>query len=269
MSFRILFIIPAVLFVPLTLLSQENEALNLYKGIITDTSGQGIPESHVINISANLGTTSDRLGRFEINANAGDSIRISNLAYKDTLVIATDNSRDIIIKLSLRKYPIKELKVFSWGSDYGDFKRAFLALPSEPNLSEKLNLPVRKGSDVPFWLEKDKISNPVLLLTNPVSFLYYNLSRYEKSARKVYELGLEKDERDRFNFLVGRNNIARITGFTGAMLDSFLIFLNTGIQAGPGNTEYEIIREIHSCLSRFSTLKKMEQVGDTLVIRAN
>lgn len=123
-------------------------------------------------------------------------------------------------------------------------KRAFLAMPSEENLQDKLGLPKADPDAIPFYLDEEKIKSPGFAIRSPVSFLYHNFNKFEKSRRKVYQLNQTKSKRESFYTIVNRKKVAELTQLEEKELEDFWIYLNKNLSCDINCTEYEIITEI-------------------------
>lgn len=225
-------------------LSQNNNKIFRLSGIIYDEEFNPLISAHVINLSSKQIDITDSDGVFQIKIKSGDSILIKNISYRDTIIRIGNPVMIYTIKLKKEIYPINELRVFKWGSTYHDMKRAFLAMPSEVNLQDKLGLSKSDPDAIPFYLDEEKIKSPGFAVKSPVSFLYYNFNKFEKSRRRVYRLNETKSRREAFYLIVNRKRVAEITGLENTELKDFWIYLNEHISCDINCTEYEIITEI-------------------------
>jgi len=223
----------------------------IVQGRICRTDGNGIQSTHVINFSRNSAAITDSAGYFSLRAIPGDSVVLFHIAFHDTSLVWPFSGNLVYLVMKEKKYRIPELKIFPWGNSYSDFKTAFLALPLEKTLAEQLRLPVQTDDAIPFWLDRERVSNPVLLLTSPISYLYYNLNKKEKSALKVYELQKLKPQLAAYEEIYNRNNLMQITGLSDTAIDSFMVFLNIRKKNGPGSKEIEIVEEVKRCFELY------------------
>ncbi len=143
----------------------------------------------------------------------GDSLWIKNIAFSDTIVVINNPRLFYIIQMKKQTYPVKEVKIFEWGSTYEDFKQAFLALKPEKGLQEKLGLPIADPDAIPYDLDEEYIKSLGFAITSPISYFYQNFSKYEKSKRKLYRLEITKEKREVFRRIVSRENISELTGW--------------------------------------------------------
>jgi hypothetical protein len=189
-------------------------------------------------------TISDTLGVFRIRVLEGDTLLIKNISFHDSLVAIGAPQMIYTIRLRRKIHPIGELKIFPWGSNYEDMKRAFLAMPDEPDIGEKIGLPEGDPDAVPFYLDENEIKSLEFAVKSPVSFLYYNLNKFERSRRKVYRLNKDKRKLDFYRSVFNREQVAALTNLREEGLESFWVYINENIQCDGNCTEYEILNEI-------------------------
>jgi hypothetical protein len=234
-------------------LSQNPDSLKIFTGSIYDFQENPLPFSHVINLQTKSGTTTDSSGFFQIKAKFGDILLVKNLAFIDTSIIIGDPNNLTYIQLSQRKYSIPEVKIFEWGSTYGDFKQALLKMPMKENLAEKLHLPTQDPNIIPYYLNSELLSSAGFLFISPIDFLYQNLNKTEISRRKVYELIKNKEMIDNYNNIYSYENISSITGLKDQELFDFLAWLETRFECDYHCSEMQIITEL---LNRWKNYKE-------------
>lgn len=235
-------------------LSQDNNKIFRLSGIVYDEEFNPIISAHVINLRSRQIDITDGNGVFQIIIKTGDSILIKNISYRDTIIRIGNPVMIYTIRLKKEIYPINELRVFKWGSTYQDMKRAFLAIPSAENLQDKLGLPKADPDAIPFYLDEEKIKSLGFAIKSPISFLYHNFNKFEKSRRKVYQLNKTQSGRNAFYALVNKEKVAELTKLKKPELEDFWIYLNDHFSCGINCTEYEIITEI---LELYENWKKL------------
>ncbi len=225
--------------------SQENDSILLLEAVICDQDRIPLPATTVIDITSGHYSVCDSSGRFLLHAYRGDSLIIRNLSCVNKIMQAEQVLMMDTVILKTRIYALKEIRVFDWGSTYADMKNKMKSLPTEQTTGEKLGLPVQKGNPVPNYRNENFLKNPLAAYTNPVDFLYYNLSKKEKSVRKVMEFKRNEDKFRNFENVYNRENVAAITALTGTRLDSFMVFLNLNFRCDMNCPEFEIRNEIY------------------------
>lgn len=228
-----------------TVHGQHNGNDSIFYGFILTEEFEPVPNTHIINLRKGTGTVSDKIGFFKIHAVNGDYLLIKNIIFGDTIIKVMDYKAGMILKVSEKKYSIDELKVFRWGTSYDDFKKAFLTLEPEEDLTEKLGFKHPDPDFLPFYMDEDKVKKLVNLRKSPISYIYYNLSRRERIIRKAIKYERTRKNRDYVNNILTRENIASITGYNGQELEDFLLYLNDNFRCDHTCKEFEIINEIY------------------------
>ena len=246
MKKRSLFILVFMLIISCRLWSQEKDSLYQVRGFLYDSVFHPVVSAHIVNLNRGNLDISDSLGIFSIKARKGDSLYISNLGFNDT-VIAVRNP-EMIYSLRLREkiHPIGEVKIFTWGSTYEDLKRAVIEMPHQQSLQEKLGLPQADPDAIPFYLDEKAIKSAAFAITSPVSFLYYNLNKQERSRRKIYRLKKNRKSIDDFNSVFNRQKVGELTGLKAEELEKFWFYLNSRFICNENCSEISILEEIMS-----------------------
>jgi hypothetical protein len=225
---------------------QTGDSAFMLTGIIYDESFRPVQSTHVINMDTRAGVVSDSLGIFRIPARVGDTLLFSNIAFRDTLVSARRFSGNPVIQLRRAYYTLLEARIYPWGATYGDFRKAIIEMPNRQSLGESLGLPRADPDYITFNMDEDFLKSPVFLLTSPVSFLYYNLSRKEKSRRAVYWYEKNREKHEVFDTLTGPENISEITGLSGDDLLEFMAYLFQNMGCDFSCSEFQILQEIYN-----------------------
>jgi len=247
MSARVLLVFGLVLQlsgVPVS--AHGTDSTYLLTGIVYDESFHPLPASHVINMVSHQGDVTDSLGIFSLRVHATDTLLIRNIAFRDTLVSARYVTVHPQIRLHRRFYPLQEATIFEWGSTYEDFRDAMIQMPNQQTLGESIGLPRQDPDYVPFDMDPKAVKSPLLLITAPVSFFYYNFNKQAKSARKVYWLNKNQDKIKLFEQIISGENLSSITGLTGNELMEFQSFLNEKLKCDFNCTEFQIYSEIYA-----------------------
>jgi hypothetical protein len=231
----------AVSFLP----AQNYETRYILRGQIVDSvSGTGIAYVQIFNESTRMLMVSDTMGYFEINVKGNDSLVFLCLGYLGKVYIVRDFNtyRVQIIKLAPYPYPIEEVSISRY-RDYNQFKHEFL-LAEPKKRFEITGVPKPKYQDIPVLLDTNYIRSSEFLVFHPISFLYYNLSKEEKSKRKVYYLERQQREQVVIDKKYNRDLIEKMTGLTGEEITKFMWFCNFSHQFLYEASELEIIQKI-------------------------
>lgn len=228
------------------LAGQAGDSLFILTGFVYDGMYRPVPATHVININSGAGDVTDTLGIFRLPVTIHDTLYFRNIVYRDTLVPAAMIYPKKYVRVQERYHAIPEARIFSWGNSYEDFREAFINLPPLISLGEKLGLPRQDPDYIPLEMNEEKVRSVGFLLTSPVSFFYHNLSRKQRSARRLFMMERNAEEMDAFEEILSRSNISSITGLNGEELDGFMLFLNERIRCDYRCAELQIYTEIHS-----------------------
>ncbi len=258
MSFRgVLFAAIQLMLIQVSLTARQPDSLMLVTGIVYNPAFQPLPASHVINLSTREGDITDSLGMFQLHAYPADTLLILNISYKDTMVTAARIRAQPQIRLQDRYYALEEARIFEWGSTYGDFKEAIVQMPNRQTLGESMGLPRQDPDYVPLEMDPKAVKSPAYLISSPLSFFYQNFNRQAKSARKVYWMEKNREEMEQFSRIIGKENIASITGLTGDRLLDFQSFLNNRMECDHRCTELELYTEIHALWELYRELESL------------
>jgi hypothetical protein len=235
--------------------AQYPDSIRRVEGYVYNESDIPLAWTHIINLSSGRGTTSNSEGHFSLTANEEDSILFRNLAYEELILSAGNILRRDTIRLKIKLYAIKEVKIFEWGSTYEDFMAKMMSMPVTESIAQKLGLPQQTGNPVPNYQNPAVLGNPMFAITNPIDFLYYNLNKNQQSIRKVNEFKQNEDLIRRFEAVYNRTAIGNLTSLNEKGLDDFMIYLNLHFKCDFNCTEVQIISEIFKCWREYKLTK--------------
>jgi len=247
-----------VLLFQMKLEAQSSDSVLNLSGIVYDELFTPVPATHVININTHQGDVSDTLGIFHLPVHASDTLLIRNIAFNDTLITVASITRNRYIVLQRKLYPLKEAKVFVWGSSYDDFKEAFIEMPVQQTLGASMGLPQQDPEYVPMEMDEKAVKSAALLLTSPITFFYQNFNKKAKSARKVFWLEKNREKHEIFEGIVSGESLSEITGSSGPKLLEFQSFLLERMVCNYSCNELAIYKEIHGLWTVF---QEMDEKG--------
>lgn len=241
------------------------------EGIITNADGRNIENVHVVNVSNQWGTLSNREGQFKINAFPGDTLRITCVGYDPLKYhLPTDRLSPVIplhIVMHSDTLLIIGATIYPWPADAEALKQAILAMddqtPKMPDL--KLNDRRYNAATAPYGNSNVSIpgmGDPGLTYTiqGPITALYEAFSRSAKSQRK-YESLVNEDSKKviaarRYNAEV----VKRVTSFkTDKEIQDFMLYCNLTVDFIISSSEYELYFAIHQCLLAYNAEKGNEE----------
>jgi hypothetical protein len=235
---------------------QFNDSAFQISAIIYDASYRPVPATHVINMNTHQGAVTDTLGIFTLPVHINDTLLIRNIAFYDTLVPVYLLNLDRAIILTSKRYHLQEARIFEWGSSYADFRQAIIHMPNRQTLGESMGLPRQDPDYVPLEMDEQQVKSAAHLLSSPVSFFYQNFSKEAKRARKAYWFKKNLPKKEHFDELVGKENLAAITGLSGDELMEFQAFLYQRLHSTFKSTDLEIYKEIYALWEVYQELKE-------------
>jgi len=236
--------------------AQEPDSVFLLSGIIYDDLFHPVPATHVINMNTHAGNVTDSLGIFRLPVHPFDTMLVRNIAFQDTLVPVMQIIEVKYIRIRKKIYPLQEVRIFKWGSTYNDFTEAIIEMPNQLTLGELLGLPNQDPNYIPFDMNEGALKSAAFLITSPVSYFYYNFSKREKSARKVYWINKNREKYERFDAIMSLENIAATTKLSGTELLDFLAFLYQRMVCDFKCSELQIYSEVHDLWDVYQGLQQ-------------
>ncbi|MDF1572640.1 MAG: hypothetical protein P1P82_13605 [Bacteroidales bacterium] len=126
----------------------------------------------------------------------------------------------------------------------------------QETVGEKLGLQQQDPGVIPFDMDEEKLKSTGFLINSPVSFIYYNLSKKEKGARRAFRLQRDQEMIDRFNRVLGPTNLQQVTGLKDQALEDFMIFLNRELSCDYHCSELQLTRELLSIWEKYKELQE-------------
>lgn len=238
------------------LTGQDEQLAYLFTGVVYDANFRPLPFTHVLAHGTGVGDVTDSLGIFRIYVRKNDKLSFYNIAFQDTSKFISSTDRAFYIKLRKRYYSLGEARIYSWGSTYEEFLDEVKRQGIAESEGEKMGLPTQDPDHIPYYLDDKLIKSFKFFLASPLSSLYYNYNKREKGARRAYQLEKDKELIDKYEKIVGAENISWITGLKGEDLQEFMRYLNKHMHATYHSSELRILTEIHSIWKRYQEVLK-------------
>lgn len=262
----IVLIVCFLLPVKLLLTAQDYKASVALKGQVVDSvSGTGIAYMQIFNESTRRFVISDTAGHFEIELKGTDTLVFTCLGYlgKVHIIHVSYTGKIQIIRLIPYIYPIEEVSISKY-RDYKQFQKEFLLVQPEQKL-EIAGLPKPKYRETPTMLDTNYLRSSEFLVFHPISFLYYNFSKEEKSKRKVYYLQRQQREQVLIDRKYNRELIEKITGLSGEEITKFMWFCNFSHQFLYEASELEIVQKVDEKYQEYKQLNRNAGEENTLI----
>jgi hypothetical protein len=239
--------------------AQEEHRAWLFTGTVYDEHFVPVPYTSVVGHGTGQGDMTDSMGIFSLYVRATDKLSFYNISFRDTTIYVSAALSGIHLKLKRKVYALPGAMIFNWGSTYSEFIAEVQRQGVQETIGEKLGLPRQDPGVIPFDMDEEKIKSGGFLLNSPVSFIYYNLSRKEKGARRAFRLKQDQALIDRFNRVLGPTNLQHITGLEGKALEDFMIYLNKELTCDYQCSELQLTKELLRIWKKFKEMQEMPE----------
>lgn len=184
-----------------------------------------IPGAHVLNQTLGTGGISDNDGFFSIRAEVGDTLTMTSIGYRPLLIAVDANwpKEGLVLFMQEGAVELNEVTVESI-PPIERFKEQIM--DTQPKDSARfwyygVDKPVFKGDRMLEGVIHKKL---LYAISQPTSFLYYNLSKAEKEKRKHHKLKKNSLTKEQSEFKFTREWVTEHTGFEGEELTSFIAY---------------------------------------------
>jgi hypothetical protein len=193
------------------------------RGQLRDEMDQPIPNAIVINRTTKKGSFGKPNGSFELKCQRGDTLAITSLGFQTRYVTYTDSlyASDFRLKLYLdtRSYMMAEVEVFA------------------PRDLEQIQEDISKlGYD-----ERDYMLSGINAVQSPITFLYQQFSRTERSKREVAYLENEDRKRELLKELFRLYVDYEIIALNDEQFDDFITYLNVSDEFLIQSSQYDFL----------------------------
>ena len=243
-----------LLFISTLTYAQKKEGV-LKAKILDQDSHEVLSSAHVYNFSKASGGISNVDGEFMIRASVGDTIRISFVGYKTYWIRGLSKEmlevKNLHFFLQRDFVELSEVVINQLGS-YRSFKWNIINMDLPPSKEERLE----ESIDALCKLEVNKVKyyGASLILDRKMvgvssgfditglATIFYNI---EQARQEDYQ---EQVLLKKFNKKV----LEKVSGFTGAKLDSFMVYCNVYGNFNYLSSEFELMSEIYKLLSVYN-----------------
>lgn len=239
--------------------AQDDQHAWLFTGTVYDEHFNPVPYTNVVAHGTGKGDMTDSMGIFSLYVRATDQLSFYNISFHDTSVYVYAAQPGIHVKLKRKVYMLPGTMIFDWGSTYQDFIAEVQRQGVQETVGEKLGLPQQDPGVIPFDMDEEKLKSTGFLINSPVSFIYYNLSKKEKRARRAFRLKQDQEMIDRFNRVLGPTNLQQVTGLKDQALEDFMIFLNRELACDYHCSELQLTRELLSIWKKYKEVQELPE----------
>jgi len=211
----------------------QNDVLEktLFSGVVFSSEALTFPLSQVnIVVNNEVGTSSNDKGGFSINVAANDTLRFSHIGFHPTTIFIPDSVQGgkLIARIFLVSDTVNiDLVVVTSLQDYSDFKKSFLQLENDKELSNaknNINMSVHQAKTITTdWTVEDNLARS--LQKEAYKSVYYGQLPPENTVNLItvggglidlMQKNKKKTKSDRyfreFVNLQNQNNIVYLTG---------------------------------------------------------
>lgn len=211
------------------LLNLTNISAKVINGVVTDAITHKLLSNVNIHLKkAELGTISNTLGQFIVDAPLNDTIVFSAIGY-ETHYLPMHKMDTTLVQLIPKSYYLKSLNII--GEE---------GFPSECE------------SDL-FPGGKPKFYSPI---ASPITFWYYVFNKHEKAKRRFRKRYEYNKRMANVMSYYSRELIVEFAGYSGAELDSCVIYCNKHIRLEEDDTEFIVKHKLLEVLSAYERDKK-------------
>jgi hypothetical protein len=202
--------------------SRDTTAI-LVRGELRDEMDQPIPNAIIINRSTKKGAFGKPNGSFELKCQRGDTLAITSLGFQTRYVTYTDSTSKTEFRLKLyldtRSYMLSEVEVFA------------------PRDLEQIQEDILKLG----YNEKDYMLSGINAAVSPITFLYQQFSRVERSKRQVAYMENEDRKRELLKELFRLYVDYEIIALDDEQFDDFITYLNVSDEFLIQSSQYDFL----------------------------
>lgn len=211
----------------------------IINGIIkSDKSEEGLSQIMIVNKRKGNGIFAQSNGQFKISMHKTDTLLITALGYKTKKISFKDSTlkNEYFINITLDKLQIqlKEVEIFP-----------------QRDLSE-----IEKDIQKLHYDKNDYMLSGINSYTSPITFLYQEFSRKERSKRLAAELRYEDKKRELLKELLTKYVNGNIIKLSTEQFDEFIQFANVSEEFMKSSTQYEFIMFIKFRYEKYVEVKK-------------
>jgi hypothetical protein len=195
----------------------------MVRGELRDEMDQPIPNAIIINRTTKKGAFGKPNGSFEISCQRGDTLAITSLGYQTRYVTYSDSLQNTNFRLKLyldaRTYMLAEVEVFA------------------PRDLEQIQEDILKLG----YNEKDYMLSGINAAASPITFLYQQFSKVERSKRQVAYLENEDRKRELLKELFRLYVDYEIIVLNDEQFDDFITYLNVSDDFLKNSSQYDFL----------------------------
>lgn len=193
-------------------------------GEVLGPDGRGLPGCMIVNRSTGEGRFGSASGRFALQAKPGDTLQFASIGFRTVA----------------RRVPMEAPESGSWNWTVHLARIAVDVATAEVIAPRDLGEIVRDIQALGYE-EKEMRTSGIDALTSPITYLYEQFNRMERSKREVARLENEDRRRDLLKELMVKYVDYDIVALDPAEFDAFVDFVDPGEAVLKALTQYEFI----------------------------
>jgi hypothetical protein len=214
---------------------------------------------HIVNVTANNMAISDQNGKFNLIAEIGDTLIVSNINFNTKLFIV-NNTEYLKIGLNPATIQLDEVRVSNLPETESEFKKKLVNMGMQDDntfvpYGMKANKPQGK---IPKNYDPSYTGSLGYAINKPFSFIVKKLSKSHKSKLKYYQIVANQGNTIGNNKKYNPVIVEELTGLKGDELINFIEFLDLDPAFVKRSSDYEIAERI---LSEFDHYKSQKSKG--------
>lgn len=221
--------------------SQLDSNSIVIQGKVLDEHGNYVSDAIVVNERTYVGVFVDLNGSFSYEALRSDSIRIGSFGRSPSFFCFADSlgkdTFDVTVVLPLMTYYVGQATV----------------------IAERDLMEIQKDIEDLGYDRKDYMLSGIDPLSSPITFLYQQFSREERSKRKVYELENADRRRALLKELFKKYVAYEIIDLSEEDFDNFIDYINISDYLLQNTSQYDFIVYVKA---RFNTYSQLIQDDD-------
>lgn len=221
--------------------AQETKVQGL---VLSADSLRPIPDTHVINVRTEKGTLTNARGAFEIEANPGDTLVFSNIAFSYLYWRVPENGGKHQILLKSRNYLLDEVSIFTYQLTTNEPKEMVLNAPLYPEVG-----------DYPY-----PTNRPAPTASQPLDALYEAFGSKPNQIRKLQEQLAKASFRDKLKSGNNRRALMELTGLKKEELEQFLFYCQYSPYFIQTSSDYAFLISLLRCFEEYERTKEVENI---------
>ncbi|TDY11913.1 carboxypeptidase-like regulatory domain-containing protein [Meridianimaribacter flavus] len=228
------------------------------KGTVVSSSTGGILESvNIVNLNQVVGTSTDDKGRFEIKAEANDTLHLSYLGYKSIKVLVTndwikfgDTQIELTeLALALEEVVVNQLQLTGYLEV--DIKQMPIKTNYRYSISGLPNKGYEAGNNSP-----NAVNKVLGAIFNPADFLYNIFGKKPKELRKLRQMKEDDEIRNNLASRFDREMLTVLLQVDKHDLDEIVSHCNYSKDFIETANDLQILDAISECYEEYKVLNR-------------